>query len=55
MDIISSEQLRKLKKIKPFGHSAASKKQKSQYINMLIHFHKQDIVHFGDISDGLVL
>ena len=27
MDIISSEQLRKLKKIKPFGHSEASKKK----------------------------
>ena len=28
MDIISSEQLRKLKKIKPFGHSKAPKKKK---------------------------
>ena len=32
MDIISSEQLRKLKKIKPFGHSAASKKKIRQIL-----------------------
>ena len=32
MDIISSEQLRKLKKIKPFGHSEASKKKIRQIL-----------------------
>ena len=34
-DIISSEQLRKLKKIKPFGHSEASKKRKKGHILLI--------------------
>ena len=36
MDIISSEQLRKLKKIKPFGHSEASKKRRKKGHILLI-------------------
>ena len=34
-DIISSEQLRKLKQIKPFGHSEASKKRKKGQILLI--------------------
>ena len=34
-DIISSEKLRKLKKIKPFGHSEASKTKKIRQILLI--------------------